>query len=60
MICYRDMTWCTFLDCKDKKCSRRYTDKVKAEAKAWWGGKGAPICRFVNKPDCFKGKGKKK
>ena len=56
-MCYRDMTFCTFWEkCKDnKKCGRALTDKIKEDADKWWGTKGeAPICTYVDKPECFK------
>lgn len=52
MICYKDMTFCTFYeDCEyGDKCLRALTDEVKADAERWM--KDAPICCFVDKPDC--------
>jgi len=54
MLCYKDMTFCTFWkECKDnKKCGRALTDKIKEDAEKWM--KNAPICAYVDKPDCFK------
>lgn len=58
MMCYRDMTFCPyFKECKEGGlCSRALTDEVKENAKKWWGKEGAPICRFIEKPECFKEK----
>lgn len=56
MICYRDMTFCTFYeDCKHKDtCKRPLTDEVQHKAKAWWGSEGeAPIAIFTDKPECW-------
>ena len=50
MMCFRDMTFCTFHeDCiKAKDCSRPLTDEVKADAERWM--KNVPICQFMDKP----------
>ena len=55
MMCYRDRTWCPFWEeCKDGQgCDRAMTDKVKADAEKWM--KNAPICQYVDKPECYKG-----
>uniref|UniRef100_A0A6M3KTF3 Uncharacterized protein n=1 Tax=viral metagenome TaxID=1070528 RepID=A0A6M3KTF3_9ZZZZ len=50
MICYKDMTFCGFLECADKKCHRRLTKEVKSKSIAI----GLPICQFMDKPNCFK------
>lgn len=54
MICYRDRTYCTFYETCDKRndCSRPLTPQVKTDAVKWWGGEGAPISMFVEKPEC--------
>jgi hypothetical protein len=56
MIGYRDMTFCTGDGCaKFGSCYRALTEKVKEDAKKWWGGHGAPITRY-SKPrnlDCW-------
>lgn len=56
MICYKDMTFCPFWKkCKEGlACKRALTSLVKADAKTWWGGEGAPICQYAEKPGCFK------
>ena len=55
MMCYRDMTFCSFLECTRISCVRRLTDDVKVRAKSWWNGKeGAPIAQYTDKPDCFR------
>jgi len=60
MICFKDMTFCQESTCAefgdgDKKCHRSLTKKVLEDAERWWGkdNGGAPICMFVNTPDCF-------
>ena len=55
MLCYKDSTFCTFYqECKNgSKCSRVLTDKVKEDAKRWWGNEDYPICIYSDKPDCF-------
>lgn len=61
MICYKDMTFCTFYkDCVKKGgCPRLLTPEVIALAEKWWGnskaGFSVPICQFVKKPDCWEG-----
>lgn len=54
MMCYRDMTFCGFWeDCKKAKtCRRALTNEIKEKAEKWM--KNAPICQFVDKPDCWK------
>ena len=50
MICYRDMTFCSFWkDCdKANCCSRPITKNVESRAEA----AGLPICRWADKPNC--------
>jgi len=49
MLCYRDMTFCPYLECDDKECYRRLTKEVGAAAiKA-----GLLISQFAEKPECF-------
>jgi len=57
MLCYRDMTFCPFLDCTNIECSRRLTAQVHEDARKWWGDCEGypPICKYVDKPDCFVG-----
>lgn len=54
MIGYKDMTWCTFNhDCaKAKKCPRVLTEKVREDARKWWGNAEAPIIQFYQQPEC--------
>ena len=56
MICYRDRTYCTFgLLCKHgNTCDRVLTEKIKRDAKKWWGSTGAPIAVYQGYPECFK------
>ena len=55
MMCYRDRTYCTFWkECKlGPECSRALTSEVEEAAHKWWGGEGAPISTYVDKPKCF-------
>jgi len=50
MICYRDMTFCTFYeDCANAStCRRPLTAEVIQRA----AKKGLPISQFMSKPDC--------
>ena len=51
MICYRDMTFCSFGECRDwDTCPRALTDDVEGRA----DDAHLPICQFADKPDCFK------
>ena len=44
MICYKDRQWCTGDGCKAfDGCPRALTDKVRADARKWWGEDSAPI-----------------
>ena len=58
MICYRDMTFCTFYEgCGADRCDRALTPEVQEQADRWWGKEGgAPICVFGEKPECYKQK----
>lgn len=49
MLCYRDMTFCPFLECSNKECPRRleYDVRVKAHEA------GLAISQFTHKPECF-------
>jgi hypothetical protein len=51
---FRDMTFCEhWRDCAlAAKCRRPLTDDVILAARKWWGGEGAPISIFVDKPGC--------
>ena len=53
---FRDITFCkVYKGCKDgDTCHRALTDKVKEDAKKWWGKEGAPMSVFVDKPNCYK------
>lgn len=58
MMCYRDMTFCDFwreCDVGDH-CASALTDRVRAGARAWWGKDDAPICKFAERPTCFRQK----
>lgn len=51
MICYKDMTFCTFYkDCANAKdCERKLTPEIDEAAKEF----GLPLAKFVMKPPCF-------
>ena len=54
MMSYRDMTFCTYDDCrKFRTCNRALTQEVKDRAEAWWGNEDAPICCYAEHPACF-------
>ena len=53
MLCYKDMTFCGFIECaKFAKCGRALTDGVR-EAAAM---RRLYIAEFIDKPNCFKAK----
>ena len=54
MICFRDKTWCKFYKECAKPCDRALTPEIIGKAREWWGGDGAPICMYTEKPGCFK------
>jgi hypothetical protein len=53
---YKDKTFCGFYkECANgENCDRALTPEVEKNAKEWWGGDDAPICQFIDKPECFK------
>ena len=53
MICYKDMTFCTFYeDCQNRgTCHRPLTPEVRAAAERWMPGT-APICQYSEQPEC--------
>lgn len=51
MLCYRDMSFCES-DCANQACSRLLTEKVRAEARRWWGKDGAPIATADFSVEC--------
>jgi hypothetical protein len=57
MICYKDMTFCPFLECgKSVNCARALTEKIKSDAE----GFGLLIAEFLEKPGCFEDRKNKK
>lgn len=62
MICYKDKTFCSFYEtcAKQNDCSRPLTAQVKDDAVKWWGGEGAPIAVFADKPQCHSDNQEKK
>lgn len=54
-ICFRDMTFCNEVNCKEfTNCRRALTEKVKEDANRWM--KNAPISMFLGRPNCYKEK----
>lgn len=56
MMCYRDRTYCSFYkECAEgSKCGRALTPEVVKAADEWWGKPNcAPICEFVDEPECM-------
>ncbi len=61
MICYRDMTFCTYhKNCQNSSiCSRALTPEIEKKADEWWesvkfnDNGGAPICVFADAPECY-------
>lgn len=51
---YLDKTFCSFYkECKKgKECDRALTPEIVGKANRWM--EDAPICKFVDKPKCFK------
>lgn len=58
MICYRDMTFCVEQSCRhfDIDCFRSLTDRVKEDAREWWGSDEYPIAIFLDTPKCYEEK----
>ena len=56
MMCYKDRTFCKHDSCsKFSICDRALTSQVQKDAEKWWGKSNgeAPICVWVEKPECF-------
>lgn len=50
-MCYRDRTYCDFDMCANfQKCDRSLTKAVEKNAERI----GLPICKFMDKPECYK------
>jgi hypothetical protein len=56
MLCYRDITFCSYYNKCDKQgtCGRELTPQVERDADEWWGSPGAPISKYSCQPECFK------
>ena len=55
MICFRDMTFCASSEqCGNTDCQRKFTDKDKQDAKAWWGSDDFPVAWSSFKDSCGK------
>lgn len=52
---YLDKTFCPFhKECGNgHECHRAFTEKVKSDARQWWGSDDYPIALFVDKPECY-------
>jgi hypothetical protein len=56
MLCFKDQSFCEHAI---PGCPRALTDQVRADARRWWGGDGAPIsvincggkCQYALKKD---------
>lgn len=54
MLTYKDMTFCSYNDCKNfKTCHRALSEEVLNNARNWWGSEDAPICQYAEKPKCY-------
>jgi len=59
MMCYRDITFCSFNNCRKwGECRRALTEAQQKMAEAWWmrgGGdkRDTPIAKYINKPSCY-------
>ena len=61
MMCFRDMTFCTFDKCiKWSGCYRALNEEQQALADLWWFRRGeipegeyAPIMAFTEEPECY-------
>ncbi len=65
MLVFRDMTFCNESTCGkfgdgDNDCPRSLTLAVQHQADRWWNRGDrkedwgeAPICTFIDRPDCF-------
>lgn len=53
MLCYKDMTFCSYyVGCaKGAECPRALTKEVIAKAEQWMAD--PPICQFAQIPECF-------
>lgn len=62
MLCYRDMTFCTYYkNCaKAEECDRALTPEIQKDADKWWESfkidGSPPICMFAEKPECYENK----
>ena len=57
MICFRDMTFCSFHEGCAEPCIRAYTKEVEKAALKWWGTfkipGNPPVCFFSEIPSCY-------
>jgi len=54
MICFRDTTFCEAYParCRNMNCRRAFTELEREAARAWWGGKDAPVAMADFYADC--------
>ena len=50
MICYKDKTFCPFIDCKQRDCDRRLTLAAELSAKKL----NLPLSLLAEKPECYR------
>lgn len=55
MICYKDMTFCSYYKVCKKGfgCRRALTKEVVKRAEEWHGNTNPPISQFLETPECF-------
>jgi len=54
MLCFRDMTFCDYKNCKKwKECHRALTEKEIKKAEKWWGDDKPPISMYAEEPECL-------
>ena len=50
MLCYRDRTFCKYVECIND-CERKLTDEIIKKAEKL----GLPISQFARRPECYEG-----
>ena len=55
MLCFKDTTFCSSSEqCGNTDCGRKFTDKDREDAKAWWGSYDFPVAWSDFRNDCGK------
>ncbi len=49
MYCFKNQTFCPFLECANKECDKRFTEQLKYAADSL----DMMICLITKKPKCF-------